>query len=155
MHAIELTDARIQIDRPANEVFSYVSDLENFMHWFPEVRTLKASNALPPDAVGRRYLEQVAIPGRGVIAVNIEVVHCGDHSLVTEGDLEPLLPRMRIDVEAASPSACAVRWRMWSRSESALVRGTVAQLMKLVIRRRARIGLARLRERMEGSDGGS
>lgn len=132
--------------------FAYAADLENFQHWFPGVISIAACNELPYAAPGKQYVETVAVPLRGRRGVLIQVIDVdAPHRIVTEGDLPLLLPRMEIEFQETSTGSCEVRWRMFSRNDSVLIRCTLLPLARCVMRRRALTGLHNLKVRLEGS----
>ncbi|MBF0227545.1 MAG: hypothetical protein HQK76_19030 [Desulfobacterales bacterium] len=57
-----LTENKIEIDRSINEVYDFVTNMENFGKWFPEVIEIKSQNNLEHAVVGKRYIETVKDP---------------------------------------------------------------------------------------------
>lgn len=131
--------------------FGYAADLENFGDWFPGVIAVVAHDELPVATPGKQYAETVAVPLRGRRAVGISVVEADSpRRLVTEGNLPLLLPRMEIEVLDIGESSCEVRWRMYSRNETAVPRLAVLPLARWLMGRRAIAGLRNLKQRVEG-----
>lgn len=56
------SETSVLIDRPVDEVFSYVSNRENDAEWRDEVKSVKRLTP-PPDERGSRYLETVEFDG--------------------------------------------------------------------------------------------
>lgn len=146
-----LADAAVDIACPCTDAFDYACDLENFAEWFPGVISVVAHNDVPFSRRGREYRETVMVPLRGPRSVAIRVVD-GEppQSLVTEGDLPLVLPRMEIRITQSAADRCTVHWRMLSRTNNALARRSVLPLVRTVMTRRASTGLHRLKERLEG-----
>ena len=140
------------IECPRHVAFDYAADLENFAEWFPGVIRMTAANDLPFDAVGKQYRETVAVPWRGQHAVLLRVVDVAPpFRIVTEGALPRILPRMEIEFREAGPGMCEVDWRMFSRTTSAFERWTILPLTRRLMASRARAGVRRLKNRLEGS----
>ncbi|MCW7538595.1 SRPBCC family protein [Aquabacterium sp. A7-Y] len=138
------------IARPLEAVFRYACDLERFGEWFPGVLAIESANTLAPAQPGKEYLETVEIPFRGKRKVKITVKEAeAGRRLVTEGRLPPLMPRMEIVFEEVGPAACQVTWRMLSRNNGLLARWTVVPLARRVMRKRAAIGVRRLKDQLE------
>ena len=54
--------SEVVIDRPIDEVFSYISHLENDPHWCPEVVSVTPQDASPPEVGKKYYLVARPIP---------------------------------------------------------------------------------------------
>lgn len=149
-----LVEKSVSIHRPVQEVFGYVSSMEQFGEWFPGVLSIKSLDALAHGQPGKEYLETVAVPLRGRRQVTLQVREArAPGFFATEGRLLPLLPRMEISLHATAPQSCKLTWRMFSRSQSLAVRWLVLPLARRVMRQRADQGLAALKARMEGGAG--
>lgn len=145
-----LAESTIDIQCPVDAAYQYASNLERFGEWFPGVIAIESANGLAHAEPGKEYLETVTIPFRGQRKVKLTVKEAERHrSLVTEGVLPPLLPRMEIGFQAITPDSCQVRWRMFSRNKGLLARLTIIPLARNVMGRRAAIGMARLKKRLE------
>jgi hypothetical protein len=145
-----LADTSIAIACSAEQAFDYAANLENFPEWFPGVIATASDDALPFATVGKQYRETFATPLGGQRQVLIRVIDvAAPYRLVTEGALTPLLPRMEITFAECGPHSCRVTWRMLSRNTGRWARWTVLPLARLVMTKRAGIGLRRLRERLQ------
>jgi hypothetical protein len=146
-----LVEKTVHIQQNALDVFAYVSNMENFGEWFPGVISIKSSNALDHGQPGKQYLETVLVPLRGTQQITLEVREAREGQFfATEGRFPPLLPRMEIELRGADAGSCELRWRMFSRSDNAIVKYTLLPLAKRLMAKRAALGLAALKERMEG-----
>lgn len=148
-----LVEETISVRRAAHEVFAYVSNMERFGEWFPDVVSITSSDGLPHGEVGKVYLETVRVPFRGKREIALQVREArAPHFFATEGHLRPLLPRMEISITATAPDACTLSWSMFSRSHSTLgMRWVVLPMARLVMERRAAQGVATLKARLEDS----
>lgn len=148
-----LTEKTIHIQQPTSVVFGYVSNMEKFGEWFPGVISIASANALDHGQQGKEYLETVSLPLRGTRKVKLEVREVRrDQFFATEGLFPPLMPRMEIELHETGPSSCELTWRMFSRSNSRIVRYTLLPLARRVMDKRASLGVAALKKRWE--DGG-
>lgn len=135
---------------PVEAAYRYAANLEHFGEWFPGVIAIESANGLDPATPGKEYLETVSIPLRGHRKVKITVRQAEPgRLLVTEGALAPLLPRMEIVFERSGAAACRITWRMFSRSDSPLARLALVPLARGIMRKRAAVGVARLKARLE------
>jgi uncharacterized protein YndB with AHSA1/START domain len=147
-----LTEQKITIARSAAAVFAYVSNMENFSEWFPQVRSITSANSLPHAQVGKEYLEVVAAPNGEERKIPLRVREVEKNRLfVTEGEYPPLLPRMEIEIRSQDADNCVVTWRMLSRNKGFLVRFTLLPLARRVIGARAAAAVARLKSNLEGN----
>ena len=147
-----LAEQTAEIACPVDLAYRVASNLERFGEWFPGVLAIESTDLLAHGVVGKQYAETVSIPMRGRRRVIITVKRAEpDRLLVTEGDLRPLLPRMEILFGSAGEGRCTVTWRMYSRSSSPLTRATMVPLARSVMRRRAMVGLSRLKKLLEAS----
>ncbi len=145
-----LAEESVEIRCSADEAYAYACDLEKFGEWFPGVIRIVAQDALDLTAIGKSYLETVAIPLRGNRNVQIRVKEAERNSIfITEGSMRPLLPRMEIRFRASGTNSTLVSWQMHSRSQSALLRATLIPLARRVMKTRARQGMANLKRQLE------
>lgn len=142
----------VVIARPLSEVYAFAIALERFGAWFPGVRAIAAANDLAPAQPGKRYLETVALPLRGLRRVVITVVAAEPHRFfATEGALKPLLPRMEMRFAPGGDSGTRLEWQMLSRSGSWPVRLLLLPLARRVMQPRAEAGLRRLKALLENT----
>ncbi len=147
------TEKIVHIQRPALAVFEYVSNMEQFGEWFPGVISITSSNDLQHGQQGKQYLETVSVPLRGTRKVTLVVREVRGHTFfATEGRFPPLMPRMEIELHETGTNSCQLTWRMFSRSNSLIVRYILLPLARRVMGKRAALGVAALKQRLE--DGG-
>ncbi len=145
-----LAEHAVEIACPVDVSFNFACNLDRFGEWFPGVVAIKSANDLEHAVLGKRYLETVSIPLRGKRQVGITVTEAEPNRLlVTEGELPALMPRMEIRFQAINAGSCHVTWRMFSRNTSLIARTVVVPLARGVMRKRAAIGMARLKRRLE------
>lgn len=142
-----VAEQKFTIERPVDEVFSYITDMENFGQWFPGVISIRSSNDLPSGAIGKQYVESVKVPLRGHKDVTIKVVEStANHKFVTEGKLPPLMPRMEVIFKKAGDRRCEVQWRMFSCNKSHLFRLFGLPMVRSIMGQRARQGAAKIKD---------
>ena len=147
-----LTEQTIAIARPVEATYQYATNMERFGEWFPGVLSIESANTLRHAQPGKEYLETVTVPLRGKRQNELSVKEAQTNErFVTEGAIPPLLPRMEIIFQATSADSCDVTWRMFSRSDSFLVKATLLPLAKSVMRKRAAIGIRQLKQNLECS----
>lgn len=145
-----LTRQTVSIDCDRVTVFNYISNMENFKHWFPAVIAIESENTLEHGVVGKSYLETVKIPLRGERKVKLKVVESNQgEKFVTEGKLPPVMPRMEVELKSLSDQSCEVVWTMKSRNNNPLFKVLMLPLAKRVVAKRAKMGMKRLKARLE------
>lgn len=148
-----LTQKTIQIQRPVAAVFNYVVNMERFGEWFPGVLSIESANDLPHGQQGKKYLETASVPLRGARKIQLEVHEVrGNHFFATQGRFLPLLPRMEISLDETGTNSCQLTWRMFSRSNSLIVRYLLLPLASRVMDQRAALGVAALKKRLENHE---
>ena len=138
--------ASFEIDTNINkeECFIYLSNMDNFENWFPEVVEIVSKNK-EPIGVGKQYLETVKIPLIGSKKITLTVKNFEQYSqFSTEGNLAPLLPRMEIFVSNNSNGKTKINWAFYSRNSSKLFKLFVP-LFRYVMTKRAKIAAVKLK----------
>lgn len=134
------------VERPVEEVFSYISNMENFGRWFPEVIAIESCDDLSITQVGKQYLETVKIPFKGRKKIPITVVDLvQNETFVTEGKFPPVMPRMEVRFRKTNVNQCEVAWRMFSRNKSTAFRFLVLPVVTLIMSKRAEQGVAKIK----------
>lgn len=143
---IELARTQVQLAAPASAVFAFVSDLRNFGQWFPEVLEIKARHPGGEPGPSAHYRERVRLLMGRERAVDIRVVAFENgQRLVTEGALQPVRPRMEIEVHP-SAQGCELLWNMHSRNGGWTMR-LLAPLARRMMRQRAEQAMHKLQQR--------
>lgn len=145
-----LAEENISINRNVSVVFDYVTNMERFGDWFPGVLAIESANNGSHGEVGKEYLETVSVPLRGKRKVRIVVRDLRQNAFfATEGKLPPLMPRMEVVFSRGNADACNVTWRMFSRNSGWLFRLTLLPLARRVMKKRAKAGMKKLKEKLE------
>jgi len=145
-----LAEESINIKRPVPDVFAYVTDMERFGDWFPGVLAIEPANWLEHGQIGKEYLETVAVPLRGRRQISIVVRESQPGQFfATEGKFTPLLPRMEVEFAPGEGGSCDLTWRMLSRNRGLAFRFTMLPVARKIMKKRAAIGLRRLRTKLE------
>ncbi len=145
-----LTEQTITIARPAEVAYQYATNMERFGEWFPGVLSIESANTFQHGLRGKEYLETVTVPLRGKRQIKLSVKEAQPNRLfVTEGEFAPLMPRMEIAFQATGADSCDVTWRMFSRNDSFVIKVTLLPLAKRIMRKRAAIGMKRLKQKLE------
>ena len=146
-----LATAQVHIQRPVELVFGHVIDMQRFAQWFPQVLRIEPADTLPPDEVGKAYLESVKLPLRGVRRIRLTVREVQkERRFVTEGRFPPLMPRMEVGF-AERDGGTDLSLRMFSRSDRLLVKALLLPWAAWVLQRRASLGVARLKAQLEAA----
>lgn len=145
-----LTEHEININISIHKVFAFVSNMENFKLWFPEVLDIVSENNLEHATIGKTYLEIVNLPPHGEQKLKIEVKKVENPVLyVTESEYEPLLPRMTIKLKKENENHTTINWRMESRNIDEDFKINMLPNFKTVLNDRAKHGLRKLKEILE------
>ncbi|MBV1886800.1 MAG: SRPBCC family protein [Parvibaculaceae bacterium] len=145
-----IASENLVIECPIDEVFHYISNMENFASWFPSVKSILSKDEAPLGEVGKIYLEQVSAPFKGDVTIPITVVTCRPNVMFqTHGDYPPLMPQMTISLKNTPSSATFIDWSMASRNDKLAFRMTMLPLARIVMKKRAKVGLANLKSLLE------
>lgn len=145
-----LAQALVRIACSRDAAFAYAANLEHFPAWFPGVDRMVSANDLAFDAVGKTYVETVAMPLGRRRLVPLKVVEAEPGSrIVTQGQFPVIRPRMEMNFRALDAAHCEVEWRMFSRSSHLIVHWVLLPLARRLMMRRAQEGLQALRWRLE------
>jgi hypothetical protein len=148
MHAkpnILLFDEALRVTSPISTVFAFVANHENYVHWYPGAVAVSSSDALPPGTVGKVYRETLRLPSGRDRSFDIKVVESQiPDRFVTEGALAPLYPRMEMRLTESAPNETTLNLKFYSRSQSAVGRWLIRNLVRRVMQRQARAALVKL-----------
>ena len=131
---IKLASFTLLTETAIEPSFHYLSDMTNFGDWFPEViRIVEKDSA--EIGVGKTWLEDVKVPGKGIQPVAVRVVDYEPTTFfATEGDLNGIQPRMEIRLSIAPSGRTKINWSFYSRNTSWTFR-LLAPLLRSVIAR--------------------
>lgn len=145
-----IAEHSVEINNNIEAVFSYVSDMENFGEWFPEVVKITAVNSQNHESLGKMYRETVKVPTQGEKEVTIKVVEFNKNKkFVTEGDLFPLLPKMTVLFTSLEDNKSLVNWKMQSRNNKLFFRLLLLPMIKSLMTKRAKRGLSNLKGKLD------
>jgi len=146
----KISEARVVIEQSCMDVYDYISNMENFGQWFPEVISIKSKDTLPNGQQGKVYAETVKIPFKGTENIQLSVSDAiSGKFFSTIGDFYPLLPKMEISLKENDNGHCIMTWRMLSRNDKLSVRIFILPFAKLIMQKRAYKGLRNLKEILE------
>ncbi|MDX8365516.1 SRPBCC family protein [Cytobacillus sp. IB215665] len=146
----QLAESKIVINKHIGDVFLYITNMENFGQWFPKVIKVKLSTDKTVGEVGKVYLETVKMPLKGKVDISIEVKEfVKNKRFVTEGDLNPIFPRMTVLLKEKENMVTHVIWRMESRNKGLLIKTFLLTFIKGIMQRRATQGLLNLKNVLE------
>lgn len=136
---IKLASFTLLTEAAMEPSFQYLSDMTNFGDWFPEV--IRIVEKEPGDIdVGKTWLEDVKVPGKGVQPVAVTVVDYQPSGFfATEGDLDGIQPRMEIHLSQAPSGRTKIDWAFYSRNTRWTFK-LLAPLLRAVMGKRARQG---------------
>ncbi len=93
---ILLAEKTMILKHAVEQVFPYVTNMENYGEWFPGVLTIESVDPQEHGNIGKRYKETLAMP-TGNATLLIEVKDCvPGKRFYTEGDLDPVFPAMKM-----------------------------------------------------------
>jgi len=99
-----------------NHVFKFTTNMENYKKWFPGVLNIRSGNKLAHGQIGKQYIEILQFP-QGNKTLTIEVKESIENKIfVTEGDLEPLLPKMEMLFSVLENDSCQLHLNYVSRN---------------------------------------
>jgi len=146
---IELAKTSGIINVPINDVFRYVSNMENYGHWFPGVVAIKSKNDLMHGTVGKTYAETLSLP-EGECELIIEVVQCENNRVfLTKGDLAGVLPQMTVTFASNEKNNCHITLQYHSRDSSLTSKSDIVISLKEDLKERAEKAITSLKEILE------
>ena len=145
-----LTSQEIIATISIQKAYSFISNMENFGLWFPEVIEIVSDNKLDHGVVGKTYLEKVNLPPNGIQQLGIEVKKAEAPNLyVTESEFSPLFPRMTMQLTELEPGITRINWSMISRSKDYDFIEKELPGFKQIIGSRASLALQQLKKILE------
>jgi reticulon-4-interacting protein 1, mitochondrial len=146
---IHVLSQSIAIHRSASDVYRYISDMENYVQWFPDILQMRAIDQQPIGTLGKRYDEIARLPNGKEERIIVEVVEAiEDKKLSVEASLSPVLPRFDYVIEAINSQSCVFHWTCNARNTSLQSRLFV-MVMRLVLKARLKRALLQLKSRLE------
>jgi len=146
---IELAQTSITIKAPIENIFKYVSNMENYGNWFPGVVDIKSVNSLSHGVVGKRYREMLSLPD-GEVELMIEVDRCEANKLfLTKGDLDGILPQMQVTFSVNEDNSCEINLQYHSRNSVLTSGSDIIIALREDLNIRANQGITKLKTIME------
>ena len=129
------------------DLYDFVTDMENYKKWFPDVVDIQSINELPIDMVGKRYAEKLNLNGDEQ-RLTIQVVEAlRGVSFQTEGNLEPLLPMMRMEFSAGQQEKeCQFSLSYFSRNTEIQRHSDRVESIQSELNRKIKLAFCNLRE---------
>ncbi len=147
---VVVTRRSVLIERPPEEIWRFVADLESYPRYFPGVLEMRSDDDLPPATPGKRYAEVARVPLRGEERVSVELVEAvPGERLAFHADLAPLRPRFDLRLRDVGEGHTELLWSCRSRNEALWVRALVLPLVRRVLDGRAAMGLENLKRLLE------
>jgi len=145
-----LCETSIEIRCVLPDTFNYITDLDNFNKWFPEVIEFESIDDKPIGTIGKQYSEKLYIEAGVEEQITVEVIDfVQNQRLVTQSELHPILPRMTIVFSKVDQDHTKIVWRMDSRNtEENYVKETLP-VVQNIISERATIALNNLKRILE------
>ncbi|BFM18529.1 hypothetical protein R50073_47120 [Maricurvus nonylphenolicus] len=125
---ILLTKKTMVFGQAIEQIFPYVTNMENYMDWFPGVVSIESTDDLPPATKGKRYQEYLSLP-EGNVSLVIEVKESKiNECFYTEGDLSPVLPAMLMEFKRLGSNGTEFNLSYYARnteltSDSNIIKG--------------------------------
>jgi carbon monoxide dehydrogenase subunit G len=140
----------LDVECSIETAFQFLSNMENFGTWFPEVISIVAKDKVPHRKVGKVYLEQVKVPLKGEVSIPIAVANCQPNTMFqTQGAYPPVLPQMTVKLHSKSDTVTHIHWTMVSRNNGLLFRFTLLPLVRAMMRKRARLAKENLNTHLQ------
>jgi hypothetical protein len=113
---ILLTQKSALIQHNTVQLYSYLSNMENYGQWFPGVVNIQSANKQRHATIGKRYSETLIMP-EGDVTLTIEVKQASTNTLFyTEGDLKPVFPAMKMEFQDLGAAGTQFSLSYYSRN---------------------------------------
>ncbi|MEQ8557202.1 MAG: SRPBCC family protein [Henriciella sp.] len=145
-----LTQLSARVNRPIDDVFSFVSNHENYKLWYPGVVSVVSADDTPHGTPGKMYIETLKMPGgrhRDIPIVTI--VSERPKRFVTEGEFSALMPQMTFELKPAGTGRTDLVWTFRSRHTSPVRRLVARLLYRPVMKQQALKAMAQLTRLLE------
>lgn len=147
---ILLTQLSARVNRPIDDVFSFVSNHENYKLWYPGVVSIVSADDLPHGTPGKTYIETLKMPGgRHQEIPIVTIVSERPKRFVTEGEFPALMPQMTFELTPAGTQQTNLVWTFRSRHTTRVRRLVARLLYRPVIKRQALKAMAQLTQLLE------
>lgn len=115
---IELANVKGVIKSPVDNLYAYVTNMENYQFWFPDVVDITSSDDLPHGTLGKKYQETLFLgENKTNLLIKVKAV-TPSKVFYTEGDLEPVLPAMKMLFTELDGNECEFSLSYFSRIEN-------------------------------------
>lgn len=146
---IELAQGTLTINASVEEVFKYVSNMENYKKWFPGVEEIHSYNDLTHGTHGKQYKEILNLNGEQGQLI-IEVIQCKPNELfLTQGDLPGILPQMTIRFLTTKENGCEINLQYHGRSLELKQNKNLQEMLRQDLHNRTQKGLMKLKQLLE------
>ncbi len=140
----------VLIERPPEEIWRFVADLENHPRYFPGVLRMRSEDDLPAGTPGKRYAEVARVPLRGEQRVSVELVEAvPGERIAFQADLPPLRPRFDLSLRDVGDGHTQVLWSCRARNDALWARASAVPIARRILDGRAAIALESLKRLME------
>lgn len=145
---IELARVGTVIEAPVEQVYAYVTNMENYGAWFPGVVGIRSANNLPHCSVGKQYIETLQLP-EGEVELVIDVDQSIPQQLyITKGNLPSVLPQMTMQFSTLEDGSCRFDLSYHSRNETLTEDSDVICALRDDLSQRAQQALINLQQRL-------
>ena len=148
---IELAKTSINIAAPIDSIFKYVTNMENYKHWFPGVIDIRSENNLSHGVVGKKYVEILSLPeGDAELKITVSLSEA-NKLFLTKGDLAGILPQMKVTFSVNEDRSCQVNLQYHSRNPDLTPVSDIVIALREDLSIRADKGVSKLKAIMEQS----
>lgn len=145
-----LVDETIAVNAEPEEIYTWVSNHENYQRWYPGVASVEALDSLPHGTAGKAYLERLDVGRTQPVEMVIRVVETVETKrFVTESELGRWLTRMEVDLVPFPSGSVRVRWRFRLRNRLSLAQLVFRVVAGPRLRLRSKQGLSKLKRLIE------
>ena len=143
---ILLANIETVIDCPVAKLFNYVTDMENYLHWFPGVINISSYNNLTKNQIGKQYIETLEFPS-GMEKLIIQVAKYEKNRLfTTEGNLELVLPMMTMNFKEETENSCHFTLSYFSRNTELDTDNSMLKTIQTDLKHRLPTAINKLKE---------
>ena len=146
---IKLAQRSIAINTSAENLFKFVSNMENYKTWFPGVIDIRSFNDLAHGTKGKQYKEVLLMPD-GESELIISVVNSTQNQFFqTHGDLAEILPQMTIELKESAEKVCDINLQYHSRNSALNKNSDLISILQNDLTARSHTALTTLKIIME------
>ncbi len=142
-----ITENTLEVKSDIDNVYAFITNMENYEKWFPNVISIKSVDTLDHGTVGKNYIEKLNLPLKGETDCLISVKESSKNNIfITEGRMKPLNPKMVWVFTELAQGICKIEWTIKSKSKNRLFNLIFLPLIRKDLSKKVKQGFVKLKQ---------